>query len=138
LVIIRIIPPFQARGRKRAILEGVVEMRHNEFEHNGNIFNQVEERLFAYQDEWLSGGGWIEASESKRPERYRYIDRADVRKFDLFFRHHTNHAVQVTLEVRRHDDKLIHTFEFCGSFAELCNRIFGPGCNRYEEPICGG
>ena len=102
-------------------------------EHTGALFEKVKERQFAYQNEQIRGGGWICAWESNHKDSHEWKGREKCEQYQLYFSHHTNHAVMVLLSVEDSLGKKLVEYEFTGSFAELCNRIFGPGCMEMRE-----
>ena len=101
--------------------------------HVGPLFEGAEDRIFAYQDEQIQGGGWIRAFESSHKTTHTWKNRDECLQYQLHFSHHTNHAVMVELSIEDMTGKKIVEYEFTGSFGELCNRIFAPGCMEIKD-----
>lgn len=108
--------------------------------HKGQVIPVEGERDFAYQSEHSYPGASIKSGPSHRnhsPEAKKYLE------YELTIHKHTDTAMSIELRKRRTDiveqrrqkgkaiieDVYVVTLDF----AELCNRIFGPGCEYIAE-----
>jgi len=104
--------------------------------YEGQIFPDADKRKFAYEDEQSYPGCYIHAFPQKRKH-----DLYD--SFDFTIQKHTDSSLSIGLRAHRRDiiarrrakGKAILYDEYflTLSFGEFINRIFGPGCEVYEE-----
>lgn len=108
--------------------------------HKGQVIPVPEKREYAYQSEHCYPGASIKSSPSHRDhseEAKKYLS------YELTIHKLTDTAMVVTLHKERKDivqqrcqrgaaiTQDVYTITI--DFAELCNRIFNPGCDHIEE-----
>jgi hypothetical protein len=105
--------------------------------HKGQVIPVEEERSFAYQSETAYPGASIKSAPSRRDqgeEGKKYTN------YELCIHKQTDTAMSIELRKRRSGSDIVRqrkqhgkaivedVFVVTLDFAELCNRIFGPGC----------
>mgnify|MGYP001577499817 CR=1 FL=1 len=119
-------------------------------QHAGNVISTPEAgRTYAYEDEPVRTVLELRA----RPPRYEHVDGVKVpsqeaevwSEYVLTFERHTGHALVVTLRKRPSSNTFVQQRNRDGagveaevyttvlSFAEIVNRLLGPGCQRFED-----
>lgn len=111
--------------------------------HQGPIFKATEKRVCAYQHEFVMGGGRLAGRESDRPMPEIRVACTNRKHLELVFVCETQRHVGVRLRISRTDiveqrrkwGWAIESEDYVAvmSLGELCNRIFGPGCDVYEN-----
>ena len=108
-------------------------------EHKGPVFEIPDRRRFAYQSETVLVGGEfiLKASDPTHLDTHKWRNQLDCRGYELKIANHTGTCVIVDLTIKPSDSEVDQgkkpwSLSWSGSFAELCNRLFGPGCEKYD------
>ncbi len=110
-------------------------------DHKGQVIPVPVKRTYAYQSETSYPGASIHSAPPMRDRES--VEAKKYTAYDLEIRKHTDTAMVITLHKTRADvvdQRRKHgaavtedIYQITLDFAELCNRIFGAGCDHFEE-----
>lgn len=116
--------------------------------HSGPLFPGADKRKFAYQDERVHGGAYLEAYPPHRDNTDGHnVPFNDPRytRFEFVIHNHTGNSLTVEVRAYLNGTETIkqrkqrgyateyEIYQTIISFGELMNRIFSPGCQVFYE-----